>query len=81
MVHKDTGADLHLSNKYWIDMTDPRGTSKEQFNIPFYSIWQETTTEFIQLGLTNGFEHSFQQRGKMLSSTDCGATECFGQIR
>lgn len=39
-----------------MDMTDPRGLSKEQFNIPFYSIWH--TTEFIQLELTNGFEHS-----------------------
>lgn len=39
-------------------MTDPRGLSKEQFNISFYSIWQKNTTEFIQLELTNGFEHS-----------------------
>lgn len=39
-------------------MTDPRGLSKEQFNIPFYSIWQENTIEFIQLELTNGFEYS-----------------------
>lgn len=45
-----------LVKKYWMDMTDPRGLSKEQFNIPFYSIWH--TTEFIQLELTNGFEHS-----------------------
>lgn len=39
-------------------MTDPQGLSKEQFNIPFYCIWQEITTEFIQLELTNGFERS-----------------------
>jgi len=39
-------------------MTDPKSHFKEQFNIPFYSIWQENTTEFTQLALTNGFEHS-----------------------
>lgn len=59
-------------------MTDPRGLSKEQFNIPFYSIWH--TTEFIQLELTNGFEHSLQQREKTLSCTDCRVTERFRQI-
>lgn len=67
-----------LLKKYWMDMTDPRGLSKEQFNIPFYSIWH--TTEFIQLELTNGFEHSLQQREKTLSCTDCRVTERFRQI-